>query len=718
MTEWFVSSAVLAAVLIALRFALRGRISPRLQYGLWALLLLRLLVPVSVGQSAVSVENFVPAAEHRVLYLAQRTVQPSLQAEPAEQAAVPSVPAETKEPETADSAAGTIDLKNVLRTVWLCGAAGVFCWVLGCELVCRRRLRRCARLISAAQRGCPAVFVSPAAGSPCLFGLLRPAIYLTPEADADVTARRHCLAHEQTHFRHGDHIWSALRCMCLALHWFDPFVWWAAALSRTDAELACDAAAVQSLGEAERAAYGRTLLRMTCHTHARLLSAATTMSGRGGQLRARIHALAKPVKPALPALLTAVLIAAFAAGCTMTGSVAQDTPASETEPQEVLVSARVEDAEPADEQLNVLLEKAGASVLTDSEQAAFCAYLLDNFDELEGRGVLNAESRWTAERLSDTVACLTIYRPDAQDEVFDELIYHGETGLVSDTRFRCFQACTDENAPENVRTYTYNALLSSVYQKLPFECFADYLDGQFSMLSQLGLWNYETVWSVSMTEQTIRLTISGLPNGGSEAFTLDLDTMLVRREETDAQRAVFAQWFDFAVQWRLDELPVFQFDETAENNGLPDSASAYLTWLYAVNQETLDAEGLIEPDWAYANISKYFPIRRLSFDDLPDVWEFKDGGYSLRNAGAGQKPLVRLDSLEADTLDGETVYTMQLTFLEAEHTVDDAEWATFRTQILSGDETGLREAHIDTYQIRFSGGEPYFLSHSEIVICR
>lgn len=502
--------------------------------------------------------------------------------------------------------------------------------------------------------------------------------------------------------------------MCLALHWFDPFVWWAAALSRTDAELACDAAAVQSLGEAERAAYGRTLLRMTCHTHARLLSAATTMSGRGGQLRARIHALAKPVKPALPALLTAVLIAAFAAGCTMTGSVAQDTPASETEPQEVLVSARVEDAEPADEQLNVLLEKAGASVLTDSEQAAFCAYLLDNFDELEGRGVLNAESRWTAERLSDTVACLTIYRPDAQDEVFDELIYHGETGLVSDTRFRCFQACTDENAPENVRTYTYNALLSSVYQKLPFECFADYLDGQFSMLSQLGLWNYETVWSVSMTEQTIRLTISGLPNGGSEAFTLDLDTMLVRREETDAQRAVFAQWFDFAVQWRLDELPVFQFEETAENNGLPDSASAYLTWLYAVNQETLDAEGLIEPDWAYANISKYFPIRRLSFDDLPDVWEFKDGGYSLRNAGAGQKPLVRLDSLEADTLDGETVYTMQLTFLEAEHTVDDAEWDTFRTQILSGDETGLREAHIDTYQIRFSGGEPYFLSHSEM----
>ena len=718
-TEWFVSSAVLAAALIALRYALRGKLSPKLQYGLWALLLLRLLVPVSVGQSTVSVENLVPAAEHRVLYLAQRTAQPSsARAGAAEQPAVPAAPEEAKEPEAAAAAPATVNLKNVLRTVWLCGAVGVLCWFLGCELVCRRRLRRCARQISAAQRGCLAVFVSPAAGSPCLFGLLRPAIYLTPETEADAAARRHCLAHEQTHFRHGDHIWSALRCVCLALHWFDPFVWWAAVLSRTDAELACDEDAVRTLGDAERAAYGRTLLQMTCRGHAGLLSTATTMSGKGSQLRARIRALARPVKPALPALLTAVLIAVFAAGCTMTGGVPQETPASEVEPPEALIEARVKDAKPADEQLKTLMEKASASVLSDREQAAFCAYLLDNYDELEAHGVLNAESRWTAERLSDTVACLTIYRPDAPEEVLDELIYHGETGLVSDTRFRCFQAFTGENAPENVQTYTYNALLSSVYQKIPYECFADYLDGHYDEFSPLGLWSYDAVWSVSMTEQAMRLTISNLPDGGSETFTLDLDTMLVRREETDAQRAVFAQWFDFAVQWRLDELPVFRFDETAENNGLPDGASAYLSWLYAVNQETLDAQGSIDPDWAHANVSKYFPIRRLSFDDLPDVWEFENGGYSLRHADAGRKPLVRLDSLEADILEGETVYTMQLTFLEPEQPVNDADWEALRAQVLSGDESGLLETHIDTYRIRFSGGEPYFLEHNALMICR
>ena len=35
MLEWFVSSAILLAVLIALHYLLRGKVSPKLQYALW-----------------------------------------------------------------------------------------------------------------------------------------------------------------------------------------------------------------------------------------------------------------------------------------------------------------------------------------------------------------------------------------------------------------------------------------------------------------------------------------------------------------------------------------------------------------------------------------------------------------------------------------------------------------------------------------------------------
>ena len=47
MLQWILSSSVLIAVILLIRLLLKGRISLRLQYGLWALVLLRLLLPES-----------------------------------------------------------------------------------------------------------------------------------------------------------------------------------------------------------------------------------------------------------------------------------------------------------------------------------------------------------------------------------------------------------------------------------------------------------------------------------------------------------------------------------------------------------------------------------------------------------------------------------------------------------------------------------------------
>ena len=47
MLEWIVMSSLLILVVLALRAALGKRISAGLRYGLWAVVLVRLLVPVS-----------------------------------------------------------------------------------------------------------------------------------------------------------------------------------------------------------------------------------------------------------------------------------------------------------------------------------------------------------------------------------------------------------------------------------------------------------------------------------------------------------------------------------------------------------------------------------------------------------------------------------------------------------------------------------------------
>ena len=54
MLEILISSTVLILALTALRFLLRGKINPRLQYALWLLAALRLLLPVSLVKSPFS----------------------------------------------------------------------------------------------------------------------------------------------------------------------------------------------------------------------------------------------------------------------------------------------------------------------------------------------------------------------------------------------------------------------------------------------------------------------------------------------------------------------------------------------------------------------------------------------------------------------------------------------------------------------------------------
>ena len=115
-------------------------------------------------------------------------------------------------------------LDDVLRAavvmVWAAGAGGVLLAVLAANLRFAQKLRRSRRPLPTA--GCPLpVYEAEGLSSPCLYGVLRPAVYLTPEAAADGTVRTHVLSHELTHFRHRDHIWSLLRCLALAQFYLD-----------------------------------------------------------------------------------------------------------------------------------------------------------------------------------------------------------------------------------------------------------------------------------------------------------------------------------------------------------------------------------------------------------------------------------------------------------------------------------------------------------------
>ena len=345
MVEWIVSSSVLIAVVILLRFVLKGKISLRLQYALWALVLLRLLVPVSFGDTAMSVSNLtqkaaesepvqfvsalseteLPRMSYQAAYnevakeYADRGVQ--IEEMPLEEYA------ETVDYEIMNKMNGDLSIAEVVKIIWISGIALVGIWFLLSNLSLYRSLKKTRTLLNS-DHALP-VYLSDAIDTPCLFGLIHPAIYLTSEAIESEHTQCHAVEHELTHFHHKDNIWAILRSVCLAVHWFNPLVWCAAVLSRNDAELACDESTILRLGEDERAAYGRTLIHLTCEKRPALLNTATTMTGSGKSIKERIALIVKKPKMAGYTLAAVILITVFAVGCTFTGG----TEASSDEPQ-------------------------------------------------------------------------------------------------------------------------------------------------------------------------------------------------------------------------------------------------------------------------------------------------------------------------------------------------------------------------------------------------
>lgn len=154
-----------------------------------------------------------------------------------------------------------VPVGGIMALVWLAGTTALTTWFVTTGWFLCRDMHKDAEPFLCPESPVP-VWVNPNINTPCLFGLFRPAIYLTPDIAADTESCRHVLAHEMTHLRHGDHIWSFIRRICLCFYWFHPLVWLAVHMSKQDSELACDEGALKRLGEAQRMAYGRTLVDM------------------------------------------------------------------------------------------------------------------------------------------------------------------------------------------------------------------------------------------------------------------------------------------------------------------------------------------------------------------------------------------------------------------------------------------------------------------------
>jgi len=93
-------------------------------------------------------------------------------------------------------------------------------------------------------------------------GCFRPRLLLPPELIASATRDhlRCVFMHELAHLKRGDILMGWLSYLLVAVHWFNPMIWWARKRWMVDRELACDSYVLSMLQSDERLAYGHALL--------------------------------------------------------------------------------------------------------------------------------------------------------------------------------------------------------------------------------------------------------------------------------------------------------------------------------------------------------------------------------------------------------------------------------------------------------------------------
>lgn len=392
-----------ALVPLILRRLMKKRYPARMVCAVWAILALRLLIPVQLT---------LPQAPVQVMPRTSYVVQSDQTA--FRQAGLPVVQNPTRwvtgtQAQTLSAAdtgtVKTVDITDILLTLWLAGVIACVLWqgigyyrlirsLKGTSQPVERAdlhtilQEQCADLVI--DREIP-LRVSAAADCPMLAGFIHPTLYL-PDERISRTDAAFIFRHELTHYKHGD-LWLKLLLLAArCLHWFNPLVHLIARFAQEDIEAACDDAVVRGHDGAYRRAYGETILRSAIAQAQKRKALVSCFGDDKKTLMRRFEGLFdKSVKKRGVALVVMIALLVGSLGCVV--AVGEKKPNQTTEERALMMA------------------NTFAQAYVDEDTEAFNKYLVPNSENLVDNFTTGAAvyKRYVTKYEPETQTALIVY---------------------------------------------------------------------------------------------------------------------------------------------------------------------------------------------------------------------------------------------------------------------------------------------------------------------
>ncbi len=306
----FSGSLLILFLLLGKRF-LKDKINRQWQYYIWAVVVLRLLLPFGPEASLLGrTYQAVDRAVARTVPLRQQSLPDAPESVPAPAAGRGTDNVHGDSP-AGDFAAfhpfqdiGTL-LMDHIWLVWLMAALGLmirkatiyqgFIRYIKAGSVPVSDMEMLDRLSMAAEQASVKrpidLWVNPLVSSPLLIGFFRPCIVL-PGTDVSEKNFQYILVHELTHYRRRDMFYKWLVQFTVCLHWFNPLVHLMGREITRACEFSCDEAVLARMGYENAQDYGQTLLdAMAAVWRYRETPGAVTLSENKRLLKERLSAI-------------------------------------------------------------------------------------------------------------------------------------------------------------------------------------------------------------------------------------------------------------------------------------------------------------------------------------------------------------------------------------------------------------------------------------------
>jgi len=320
------SASILAVLLFAIKPLIRNKISKSIQYYIWIVVLIRLVLPFSFEASIMN----------NVFYGDQTPVAISIQSE--ENASNSSILPNVQENVTNGVYNGDVDHSRYFRDLF--NQYVIYLWLLGIIIALTANLTGYARFSKhLKQANKPATdeenrileallngrndirlvrnrFVT----TPMLIGILKPYIII-PDINFDGEQLKNILLHEISHLRRFDVAVKWLTMIAASIHWFNPLMYFIKKEINHACELACDEAVIKDLNLTEKQAYCDTLISIASENKYPIGVLQATMSEEKETLKERLVAIMQHNKKSkIIILMSLVLLIAVISGAVVLGA--------------------------------------------------------------------------------------------------------------------------------------------------------------------------------------------------------------------------------------------------------------------------------------------------------------------------------------------------------------------------------------------------------------